>query len=66
MFIAALLIIPSYLLITPFRGGSKKEQRVKNDPCTLILSEWEGVNGTNKLGNTGGKREGLKRKISLV
>lgn len=35
MFIAALLIIPS-LLITPFRGGSKKEQRIKNDSYTLI------------------------------
>ena len=47
MFIAALLIIPSDLLIIAFRGGCKKEQRIKSDSCILILSEREGVNGTN-------------------
>lgn len=47
MFTTALLIIPSDLLITAFRGSHKKEQRIKNDSCILIQSEWEGLNGTN-------------------
>lgn len=45
MLIAALLIIPSDLLITLFRGGNKKKQKRKNDSCTLIIYEWEGVSG---------------------
>lgn len=37
IFTAVFWIISRYLLITPFRGRSKKEQRMKNGSCTLIL-----------------------------
>lgn len=39
MFVAALLTIPSDLLITPFRGGSKREQKI------MILALYSCVSG---------------------